>query len=332
MLKSLSKSTKLMFLYDFLTLLLITGFNLNYCVSLSSNFVEGILIIALVVIVGLFSLFLKGQYQIREHNITRWNFYRLMEGVIFAHIPAGILLLFWIDKILTLKFIGINIILIFIALCLYRLIFHYYLFNLKTIKKVLIVGINQRAKDIAEEIINKQALKMEVAGLVKTDEFDKKFSEVTQKIFKIRPSEVNQENEDIILDNNYKVYELDKDFSQIVNESEADIVVFTKPSWLMSCVPYGVKEYLMPEFYEMITGKFYVDLENAMEFRCELSRRNNIKTKLFYDIPKRIFDIISALIILTVTLPITGYIAIRVKLTDGGSPFFSQTRVGRYFS
>ena len=136
MFKTLSKSTKLMFLYDFLILLLVTGFNLNYFKILSSDLVKEVVIIALIVIIGLFSLFLKGQYKIREHNITGWNFYRLLEGVIFAHIPAGILLLLWIAKTTAVKFIGINIILIFIALCLYRLIFHYYLFNLKTVKKV----------------------------------------------------------------------------------------------------------------------------------------------------------------------------------------------------
>jgi len=48
-----------------------------------------------------------------------------------------------------------------------------------------------------------------------------------------------------------------------------------------------------------------------------------------YDFLKRAFDIISALIILLVTLPVTAYIAIRVKLIDGASPFFTQTRVGK---
>ena len=44
---------------------------------------------------------------------------------------------------------------------------------------------------------------------------------------------------------------------------------------------------------------------------------------------KRTYDIIAALIILIVTLPITAYIAIRVKMIDGASPFFTQTRVGK---
>jgi len=68
-----------------------------------------------------------------------------------------------------------------------------------------------------------------------------------------------------------------------------------------------------------------MDLKNTVDFRCEFSRKSTV----FYDILKRLLDIISSLIILTVTLPITAYIAIRVKLTDGASPFFSQTRVGK---
>ena len=37
-------------------------------------------------------LLLKNNYKIREFNITLWNTYRLLEGMVFAHIPAAILL------------------------------------------------------------------------------------------------------------------------------------------------------------------------------------------------------------------------------------------------
>ena len=127
------------------------------------------------------------------------------------------------------------------------------------------------------------------------------------------------------MDDKVPVFEDGRDIYNIVKKTEADIVIFTYASQLMSAVPRGVKEYLMPQFYEMVTGKFYMDFKNAVDFRCDFSR----KSTFLYDFQKRTFDIISALIILIVTLPITAYIAIRVKLTDGASPFFSQTRVGQ---
>ena len=127
MLKTLSRSTILIFTYDFLVLLFSTIFSMKYFMFESIFSFKNIIVITLVIIAGLFSLYLKGQYFIREHNLTIWNFYRLFEGIIFTHIPA-LLLFFWVDKIEVLKFLGMNIILIYILLCFSRLFYHFYLF------------------------------------------------------------------------------------------------------------------------------------------------------------------------------------------------------------
>ncbi len=47
-------------------------------------------------------------------------------------------------------------------------------------------------------------------------------------------------------------------------------------------------------------------------------------------ITKRWFDIIASVMALIVTLPVTLYVAIRVKLTDGGPVFYLQERLGHY--
>jgi exopolysaccharide biosynthesis polyprenyl glycosylphosphotransferase len=49
-------------------------------------------------------------------------------------------------------------------------------------------------------------------------------------------------------------------------------------------------------------------------------------------ITKRWFDIIASLGAVVITLPITLYVAIRVKLTDGGPVFYLQERLGHYGS
>ena len=99
-----------------------------------------ILATVVVTVVGLFSLFLKGQYKVREHNLTAWNAYRLFEGVVFANIPVGSLLFFLVPKLVLVKFLGLNILTIFVVLAIYRACFHYYLFNFKKVKRVLIVN------------------------------------------------------------------------------------------------------------------------------------------------------------------------------------------------
>lgn len=90
--KTLSKSVIIMFLYD----ALILGLS-SYFWYAKFNLASKILIPAVLLIVatGLFTLFLKANYKIREFNNTLKNCYLLFEGVIFSQIPAAILLAFF---------------------------------------------------------------------------------------------------------------------------------------------------------------------------------------------------------------------------------------------
>jgi lipopolysaccharide/colanic/teichoic acid biosynthesis glycosyltransferase len=111
----------------------------------------------------------------------------------------------------------------------------------------------------------------------------------------------------------------------IIKEQKIDIVVIAQPTELIMTVPRNVKLYKMPEFYEMATGKYYIDDKTITELFYQYVKHRSF----IYRICKRIFDNVAAIIILVVTLPITAYVAIRVKLTDGESPFYTQTRVGK---
>ena len=328
--KSLSRSIIIMFTFDLLVLAGLTYYSLNFWgINEKIGLIFSIVSVAFVSVTGLITNYLKGNYRIREFNPTRWNFYRMLEGVVFTHVPVAILLFFLIDKLSLLKFLGMNIFVVYAIFCAYRLCFHYYLFWFKTVKRILIVGVNERAKALADEIMNKQALRMEIVGLVRTDIIEQKIKEMTKAMFHLTSEEEKffeneNEHEEIIMDDKVPVFEDGRDIYNIVQNTQADVVIFTYASQLMSAVPRNVKIYLMPEFYEMVTGKFYMDFKNIVDFRCEFSRKNTY----IYDVLKRIFDIIAATIIFTVTLPVTAYIALRVKLTDGASPFFTQKRVG----
>lgn len=79
MIKSLSKSTGIMFLFDLSVFAFSTSvFYGSLCDHNDSFSLNRVLVVAVVVVAGLFSLFLKGQYKIREFNITLWNAYRLL--------------------------------------------------------------------------------------------------------------------------------------------------------------------------------------------------------------------------------------------------------------
>lgn len=330
--KQLSRSVGLMFIFDLLVFAIST-----YCfANMFCSFKITILTVALVTVVGLFSLFLKGQYKIREHNVTVWNAYRLFEGVVFANMPVGILLFFFVPKLVLAKFLVLNILAIYICLLLYRFCFHHYLFEYKKVKKVLIIGANDKAKAVVDVIKNKEALKMEVVGIVKSAKIDKTLWDRFAEHYHINTSEIDklrQENkiklEQSFTCDNVTIFEDGKDIISILDNTKPNIVVFATNSQLVPVIDTNIQIYQMTEFYEMATGKFFVHDDTMPELSTEFALKERTLSGRLYRVCKRIYDIIAALIILTVTLPVTGYIALRVWLIDFKSPFFTQTRVGR---
>ena len=296
-----------MFLYD----ALIFGLS-SYFWYAKFNLTSKMLIptVLLIIATGLFTLFLKANYKIREFNNTLKNCYLLFEGVIFSQIPAAILLAFFNLNFSLAKFLVVNTITIFVLLKLYRLIFHYYLFNFKRVKNILIIGTNQNARLIADEIMAKKALRMNVVGFVK-----------------------DTTDDEVCVSDSTQIYTMQDGLDKIIAEKSVDIVIVAihrrmEEAFLtemVNSIPRRVKLYTMPEFYEMVTGKYFIDKMsiNGLFFNFMKNR------SLAYDICKRIYDIIAATIILTVTMPITLTVAVRVWLTDGKNPLYAQNRVGK---
>ena len=259
---------------------------------------------------GVAVLFLKDNYKIREFNTTLKNYYLLFEGMVFAQIPPAILLLTFTNDANTFEFILANLLTIFIALRIYRLLFHYYLFNIKKVKNVLIIGNNSNAKLIADEIAAKKALKMNVAGFVE-----------------------DTENEDYIQDGSLKVITKPVNLKETIKSNRIDIVIIAIKrrmeeellTTMIESIPNGVKVYKMPDFYEKITGKYFVDRMSINWLFYDYMNKRSV----VYDFCKRIYDIIAALTIFTVTLPVLLYIGIRVRMTDGGSAIYTQNRIGK---
>lgn len=298
--KSLSKSTTLMFLFDLIILFLST-FLWSGFFGYSSKAI--VLLCFLTVITGLIVLYLKGNYKIREFNINFKNTYLLFEGVVMSHVlPSLYLLIFASSMTKSINFLAVNILTIFIFLRLYRDFFHLYLFKLKREKNILILGSDERAKLIADEIQGKKALRMKVVGFIQESRAD----------------------EEYVSDESIPVFEDVTNLQPIIDKYDVDIVVIAQATELIVTVPRGVSIFKMPEFYELVTGKYYIDEKTITELYYQYATQRSFG----YDFCKRTYDIIAALIILLVTLPITGFTAIRIWLTDKGNPIYTQTRVG----
>ena len=304
----ISKSILIMFIFDMFTLLVSTTFWYTYF-ELPIDFLD--ITVLLTVLSGLAVLFLKDNYKIREFNVTLKNYYLLFEGIVFSQIPAAALLLTFIRSPITFEYILANLLTIFVVLRLYRVLFHYYLFNIKRTKNVLILGAGKNAKLIADEILNKKALKMNVVGLI----------------------EDSEDEQDFIPSSNLRILSRPKNLKEIIKNNKVDIFIIgvkrrmeeSLLTEMIEDIPKNVKVYKMPDFYEMVTGKYFIDRMSINWLFYDFMNRRSI----IYDFCKRIYDIVSSIIILTLTFPVLLYIGIRVKLTDGGPAIYTQNRIGK---
>jgi exopolysaccharide biosynthesis polyprenyl glycosylphosphotransferase len=90
------------------------------------------------------------------------------------------------------------------------------------------------------------------------------------------------------------------------------------------CLPVvNIKDF--PEFYEELTGKIPVDEIDRIWFLSNLKEEN----KKIYEGIKRIIDILFSLILGLLTGLVSPFVALAIKIEDGGPVFYKQKRVGK---
>lgn len=123
------------------------------------------------------------------------------------------------------------------------------------------------------------------------------------------------------------------DISDFLQKEKADTVIFTDDpnskeqllSTLYQCLPSRLTFLPLSKAYETICHKIPVDSIDVGWFL------ENIKEgeKIFYDKIKRGLDFFLAIAILIFTSPLIPFIALAIKLEDGGPIFYQQERVGK---
>lgn len=127
-----------------------------------------------------------------------------------------------------------------------------------------------------------------------------------------------------------------KDLADLVNTIKKHKIqtVVTVPSpqhsaiisrYLFETLSIGINYYTFPDFYEKITGKVPVASLGKDWFLENLLGGN----KHFYEINKRIQDIIASVLFGTLSLAIVPFIIAGIKTTSPGPLLFKQTRTGR---
>jgi lipopolysaccharide/colanic/teichoic acid biosynthesis glycosyltransferase len=137
-----------------------------------------------------------------------------------------------------------------------------------------------------------------------------------------------------------EVEELKQEFSKHPNhqitlsEKNPEVVVInryeqvddSRLSDLYRALFRGVQFVSVQDLYEEIFGRIPLSLVNERWFLEQVSARPSF----FYDLFKRLMDLIVALILSLVSLLVYPFIVLAIKLEDGGPILYYDRRVGRY--
>ena len=265
--------------------------------------IVGIFLISIMLILGM-----KGFYKVRQYN---WkDLYLLFEGIFIGSFLAGILTAPHSNE-LAFYIILFNIIVLFAGILIIRICYLVYKRFFKRTKNILIVGAGQDGKLIAEEIQSRPELGMKVVGFL-----DDNMNNIEEEDSSIPILGLTYDSEAVIKDNNV-------DMVIIAVKSRMDSNILTD---LAKGIPLGVKVWRMPTFYAHITQKLFTNKMAVNWLFYDYVRPKHI----LYSRLKKILDIICAIAILIVTLPITIFAMIGIKLSDFGPIFFTQTRIGKF--
>ncbi len=301
----LSRSVYVLAFVDALFVAFVSFFTLA---SVAKTYSQLFLLVGIFLLTIMLTLGMKGFYKVRKYS---WkDIYRLFEGIFIGSFLGAIIGLPMVGSLIF--YVALLAILIFFAGILFtRICFILYKIIFKPTKNILIVGAGQDGKLIAEEIQSRPELGMKVVGFL-----DDNMNNIDEE------------------DSSIPILGLTYDSEAVIKENKVDMVIIAVKSRMDSNIltdlakgiPLGVKVWRMPTFYAHITQKLFTNKMAVNWLFYDYVRPKHI----LYSRLKKIIDIVCALSILVLTLPITLIAMIGIKLSDFGPIFFMQTRIGKF--
>jgi exopolysaccharide biosynthesis polyprenyl glycosylphosphotransferase len=305
----------LLFLADILVLFsaLVATLYIRY----SSNFSEQ-LTIHLIPFCFVFALWLIVFYiaNLYEPSLLRNNirFYSyLFQAILFASLIATVLFyLFPIFKITPKTNLAIFV--LFFTLLEFGIRHEFNrIFEKKFKKSLLIVGLNQQALELAKFVKENPQLGYHLKYVVdlqpnKIDESEEEFKKfgIVQGLHNLEKIIKNEKINTIVI--SPEAYQTPKTINIFYKSLEHKISFFNLAS-----------------FYENLTGKVPLGAINQIWFLENLSEGK----KRGYEIIKRLFDVVFAIVVGTISLIFYPFIAIIIKLDSSGPIFYKQKRLGQ---
>ena len=177
-------------------------------------------------------------------------------------------------------------------------------------KNVLIVGFNNKGKDVHNQLLKHRALGLDVKGYVSSNGIGS-----SDDFYK----EVN-------------VIGTSREIERLIDETDAREVIIAlekddqdKLIQLISkCDQKNVRIKIVPDLYEILSGQAKTSQIYGMPLIDIMPQLMPEWEKKL----KRLFDVIISLLILIITLPVCTVVAIAIKLDSKGPLFFKQERCG----
>jgi exopolysaccharide biosynthesis polyprenyl glycosylphosphotransferase len=234
------------------------------------------------------------------------SLYLLLIGAVFSSKSLDILNIFMFFLIITTIGILSRLLLRLTLLSARRSGYNY--------RFLLIVGVNERACEVAQKLSTKRELGYKIVGFV---------AETSASLRQWRARE----------NKNWKILGVLRDLRSILTEERVDEIMVCLPadarfSDISMIVQHardlGIVVRLMPNFADgTLLRNMYVE-EFDDEYVVTLFREQLLMQLLL----KRLIDAVVSLIVLIVLFPLMLVVAILIKLTSPGPVFFSQKRVG----
>ena len=300
--------SKSIYVFAFIDALMIAFITFISFYLLAKTYPNLFLIIAIFTFLIMLLLNFKGFYKLRKY--TWKDLYFLLEAIFVGSFFASLLIIPIIGG-LAYYLVLFDALLIFLGILLTRACYLMYKKIFKPVKNILIVGAGQDGKLIAEEIQARPELGMKVVGFL-----DDNMNNIEEEDSTIPILGLTYDSEAVIKDNNVHMV-------IIAVKSRMDSNILTD---LAKGIPLGVKVWRMPTFYSHITQKVFTNKMAVNWLFYDYVRPKHV----LYSKLKKVIDIICAVLILILTLPLTLVAMLGIKLSDFGPIFFTQTRIGKF--
>lgn len=177
-------------------------------------------------------------------------------------------------------------------------------------RNILIVGAGWAGKTIAQEIARSEKSGLKIVGFIDDDPVKK------GKSIEGYP----------VLGDRYAIgkvigrNDIDMVVTAITHEKHADLI-----KALINCSWQGTDVIDMPALYEQLTGKIpFKHINNMWMLHIAIG-----KPKLYSRLIKPVIEIVSALVLFVLLLPVMAAVAVLIKLDSGGRIFYTQERTGK---